>query len=326
MPLTVDVDIPLGLSLTETVQFAQRAEALGFHGVGVADHLGHGRDAFAALTLIAAQTSRITLYPSATNPVTRHPHVLGDLVTTLTELAPGRVKLVLAPGDGGVRPSGRRPATVAEVRDAVLAIRRLLREGSVPEGTVPTVHRASAGGPPPVAVVASRPRMTELAGEVGDEAILMAGLDGRMLELAGHHLKSGARRSGRSLVGFRVTHYTLVAMAPDAAQARERAREWLHLWLRQGQFSAALRAVGVDVPPFEGPGDIPDDLLTRLCDLLFVAGTPEACAERLQRLEAQGVKHLACMLPGGAETAWRTMAALAEVLQLQRGAPFGTAI
>ncbi len=324
MPLTVDVGIPLGLSLAETVRFAQRAEVLGFHGVGVADHLGHGRDAFAALTLIAAQTSRITLYPSATNPVTRHPYVLTDLVTTLNELAPGRVKLALAPGDGGVRPSGRRPATVAEVRDAVLAIRRLLRGESVHEGAGPSTHRTHTSEPPPVAVVASRPRMTELAGEVGDEATLMAGLEDRMLELADHHLKSGARRSGRSLDGFRVTHYTLVAMASDAAQARERAREWLHLWLRQGQFSAALRAVGVDVPPFEGPGDIPDDLLARLCDLLFVAGTPEACAELLQRLEAQGVKHIACMLPGGAATAWRTMDALAEVLQLQQGAPFST--
>ena len=101
-----------------------------------------------------------------------------------------------------------------------------------------------------------------------------------MLESIDHHLESGARRSGRSLDGFRVTHYTLVAIAADAAQARERARAWLHVWLRQGQFSVALRAVGVDVLPFEGPGNIPDDMLARLCDLLFVAGTPEACAER----------------------------------------------
>ena len=313
MALTIDLPVPLSLSPAETVRYVQRIEALGFHGAGLPDHPEQGHDVFVLLALAAFNTSRIVLYPSVTNPVARHPHILANMANTLNEVAPGRIKLAIATGDSALRPIGRPPATLAEMRSAVSFIRGLLRGEAVrmeqgqEEFSIPV-----SGLPPPVVVVASRPRMTELAGEVGDEAMVMAGLEPRMMALAQRSLEAGARRVGRSLDGFCVSHYLLLCMDQDATAARERARGWLHLWLAQGQFSAALNEVGIDVPHFDQPEDISQEWLARLCDLLFVVGSPERCAERFQELAAQGVDHVACLIPGGPRVAERTIELMAE--------------
>ena len=296
MPLTVDVSAPLGLSLDETTRLAQLAEALGFAGTGIADHLDAGPDPFLAIAHAAASTSRIVLYPSVTNPVTRHPLVLAALTKTLNEMAPGRIKLGIGPGDGGVRPAGHRPATVAEMRSAILAIRQAL---------------LGLQGPPPLMLAASGPRMTELAGELADEALLMAGLDQRMLARAQGLLEAGAHRSGRPLDELRVSHFALISIDEDMALAQERARPWLHRWLLQGQLDAALHAVEMEVPQPARAQDIPQELLAQLFDLLFVVGTPEGCVQRLRQMAGQGVEQIMCMFPGGADVTRRGMETLA---------------
>ena len=313
MSMTVSVPVPLSLPAKDVVRWVQKAEALGFHGAGLADHPEQGHDVFVLLTLAAANTSRIMLYPSVTNPVVRHPLHLANLANTLNEVAPGRIKLAMAAGDSALWPTGKRPATVAGMRSAVLLIQRLLRGETVQladgaeDFSIPVYEQ-----PPPVVVTASGPRMTELAGEVGDEAMLMAGLDPRMLAAAHRHLEAGAQRAGRSLDGFPITHYFLASMDDDLETARERSRGWLHLWLSQGLFSGALEAVGLDVPHFERPEDIPRDTLAGLCDLLFVVGPPERCAERFQELAGQGVTNVACLVPGGPAMTERTIELLAK--------------
>ena len=313
MPLTIDVQIPLSAPVSEIVRLAQRAEELGFEGVGIPEHLNAGRDVFMALGQAAADTSRITLYPSVTNPVTRHPYVLANLLNTLSEVAPGRAKMALAPGDSAIVPTGRRPATLEEMRDAVGTIRSVLRGESVGLDGAPLHTIMANGDPPPVVVTASGPRMTALAAEVGDEAMLMAGLEPPMLALAQRNLEAGARQAGRALDGFRVTHYTLVSIDDDPAIALQRARGWLYLWLRQGQYNAPLQEVGVHVPAFASAQEISPEWLEHLCGLLFVAGTPGQCAGRLRRLEEQGVEHIACLFPGQGELHEATMEALSRI-------------
>jgi 5,10-methylenetetrahydromethanopterin reductase len=313
MSLNIDVQIPLSAPMAEIVRLARRAEELGFEGMGIPEHLNAGRDVFMALGQVAAATSRITLYPSVTNPVTRHPYVLANLLNTLGEVAPGRAKMALAPGDSAIVPTGRKPATLAEMRNATNAIRSVLRGESVGLDGAPLHTIAANGDPPPVVVTASGPRMTALAAEVGDEAMLMAGLEPRMLALARRHLEIGARQAGRTFEGFRVTHYTLVSIDDDHYTALERARGWLFLWLRQGQYKAPLQELGMQVPIFANAQEISPEWLEYLCRLLFVIGTPSQCAERLRQLEEQGVEHIACLFPGQGELHEATMEALYRI-------------
>ena len=307
--MLIDIPLPLARPLRELARAAQWVEALGFAGVTVADHAQHGRDAFVALAQVATATSRVTLYPAATNPVTRHPVVLATLARSLAELAPGRVKMALAPGDAALLGTGLRPATVSRMRSAVLSVQRLL-VGREVDG----LSQRATGPAPPVMLTASRPRLLELAGELADEALVMAGLEPTMLAAARAAVELGLARSGRSATGFPVTHYVLLAVDDDAWQARERARNWLHLWLSQGQFTTALEASGLAVPSFRTPEEIPPSLLARLCDALFVVGTPTDVAGRLQALAHGGVERVALFFPGGARPWERTVQVLADTV------------
>ena len=96
--MKVDIRVPVGLPVRETADFIAGCEAAGFTGVGVHDHQHSGRDVFLTLALAAERTSRLTLYPATSNPVTRHPMVLASLAHSLEEIAPERVRLTVAPG------------------------------------------------------------------------------------------------------------------------------------------------------------------------------------------------------------------------------------
>ena len=323
MAIRIDLSAPLNVTFAEQAAFAKRAEELGFAGVGIADHLEYGRDAYVALTMAALQTSRIELYPAVTSPLTRHPFVLASVANSIAELAPGRFKVGIGTGDNAAIRTGQRPSTLRRLRETVETMRALLHGESVVfgEGAKERIL-TPASPPPPLMLTASGPRAIALAGEVADEALLLAGLDDRLLANALGHLAEGANRAGRSPDDIPVTHYTMVSIDDDASLAREHVRPWLAVWLREKLFQQGLDAIGVRVPLVAQGSDIPDALLAELCGLLFIVGTPNEVAERFQRLPSQGVERVACLAPGGAGVRERTMELLAEHVLRPRPSSF----
>ena len=174
--MQVDIRVPVGRPIPEVVDVIARCEDAGFDGVGVHDHPHSGRDAYLVLALAAERTRRIRLYPATSSPIVRHPVLLASLAHSLDELAPGRICLTVAPGFLSARSVGRRRATVDTMREAVVALRRLLAGESVAFGDPPSRLRNLGPTPPPVYLLAAGPRMVELAGEVADGAFLMVGL------------------------------------------------------------------------------------------------------------------------------------------------------
>ena len=313
MPLEMHIGGPASAPLARQVAFIRRAEELGFAGVGIADHVEYGHDVYVTLALAAAQTSRIELYPAITNPVTRHPFVLASLANSLAELAPGRVKLVIGPGDTGVIQAGLKPATLDELRGAVEAIRGLLRGEAVSFGTGEERRLIEPVEPaPPVAVAASGPRALELAAEVGDEAMLTVGVDPRIIQAVEVHLASGAAKAGRSIRDLPITYYTIVSIDPDAEAARERVYPILRQWLGQGMFRVGLGALGMQSPTPSRSSELPKDTLKEMCGLLSIAGTPAQVRERFSQLAGDGVRRVFCMAPGDEANHVRTMELLAQ--------------
>ena len=102
MAMKVDIRVPVGLPVFETAEFIANCETAGFSGVGVHDHQHSGRDVYLTLGLAAQRTSKLTLYPATTNPVTRQPGRLASLAHTPDEVARDRV---LVPGGPGHLPS-----------------------------------------------------------------------------------------------------------------------------------------------------------------------------------------------------------------------------
>ncbi len=104
----------------------------------------------------------------------------------------------------------------------------------------------------------------------------------------------------------------------DQQEAREMARPLCVQRLVEKSHApylqvAGIDAVGLDIPPelSELYPDIPhaedwekarrlcsflpDDILVQMCDAIGLIGTPEYCAQQLEKAEASGIKHLYLM-------------------------------
>ena len=323
--MQIDLRVPVGTPIPDVVDFIARCEHAGFDGVGVHDHPHRGRDVYVTLALAAARTRRLRLYPATSSPVVRHPLLLASAAHSLEEIAPGRACLTVAPGFLAARAIGRPRGTVALMREAVLAIRALLRgEPAEFEGRTSRLQNTS-DPPTPVYLLAAGPRMVELAGEVADGAVLMVGLDPEAIRAARQHLENGARRAGRSLDGFPII-FTVTIGLDDRL---EEARRWPQRWVAPGQsfltYPSAmnlywLRHAGIDLPDDHDPTSITDRTAARVADAFGLFGPPEYCRDRLlQAREESDVDHVflfpAHTVEGGGEMPAREVEAFARVIR-----------
>src|SRR5712692_8980825 len=89
-------------TLTGWGELCREAEDSGFDWLGVADSQSVFRELYVALTLAALNTSRVRLGPLVTNPLTRHLVVTASAVSSIDELAGGRVVLGIGSGDSAI--------------------------------------------------------------------------------------------------------------------------------------------------------------------------------------------------------------------------------
>ncbi len=313
MALELHVGAPTSANIRGQVEFVQQAEATGFAGVGIADHLEHGHDAYITLAQAAAATSKIQLYPSVTNPVTRHAFTLAALANSLNELAPGRFKLGIGTGDSSVANIGVKPATVARFREVLGEIRALLQGESVTFGTNSDSHiQDPTSPPPPIMVTASGPRALQVAGEFGDEAMLLGGLTEAVRAQAWSHVATGAAKQGRDAGAINLTQVTSVSMDDDAVAARARVWPAVFSWISMGFFNDALAVLGIDVSGLSKPDDASPDLVERLCGEFAVAGTPSQVVDRFHALGGDGVERAYILAFGGGDSRERIMELLAK--------------
>ena len=292
----VSIRVPLGRPLPELADFAVRCEQAGLTGVGVPDHHHTGRDAYLALAAMGLRTARLTLFPATSNVVTRHPLVMASMVSSLNELAPGRSFLTVAPGFLSVEKAGEPQARRQQLGDVVLALRGLLGEGRAAfAGHDLTLDNRPDGGSR-VILLASGPKLLELAGEVADGVMMLVGLDARSVEAARQHVRRGAERAGRDAESLEE-----ILIVPFGLGDEQSIRAWPQGWFREGhqwlRYPSAsnlhwLRYAGIDLPADYDPAAVSDELATQICDAFGLFGTPDRCAERLLRAREEiGLRH-----------------------------------
>ena len=122
---------------------ARRAEALGFDGVYVGDHLLHPRpqlESLLALAGVASVTSHITIGTCVLLLALRDPLLSAKQLATLATLAPGRLRIGV--GAGGEYPGEFEVAGVPlherghRLGDSVRTVRGILRHGYASGGLV----------------------------------------------------------------------------------------------------------------------------------------------------------------------------------------------
>jgi alkanesulfonate monooxygenase SsuD/methylene tetrahydromethanopterin reductase-like flavin-dependent oxidoreductase (luciferase family) len=225
------------------IESALRAEAAGFDGAYVGDHILHPwplLESVVTLSVVAASTRRISIGPCVMLIALRQPLVLAKQLGTLATFAPGRLRI-------GVGVGGEYPAEF-EAAGVPLADRGRLMEAALLE----LRSHLTGGGDDPV--VSIEPR----AGEV---PFLLAGWRERSLRRAatfgdgwiGYLLApdSFARRRsfllecraqlGRVEEAFTTGILLPVHIGPDAGRARSHAAAcWARLTGRASSFPAKL--------------------------------------------------------------------------------------
>jgi 5,10-methylenetetrahydromethanopterin reductase len=304
--------MPALLRLIESI------EGAGFDGAGILDSQLISRDTFVVLSQAATRTARMTLFPAVTNPLTRHASVLAGAIQSVEELAPGRVKFVLGSGYTSASTIGRRPATLAEMRECLRTVRALLAGERVDFAGTPGRLAFAARRPIPLIMAASGPKAIELAGEIADGALLLVGFNRGIVERALEHLERGARRSGRRVEDLDVTWAVRTTTAPTTAEARRLARPVAVHWgvLRWGGYW--LGPAGIRLPRFDVPqavheiypdlshapdweaaiaatSFVSDEIVAQLCEALGLVAAPADCAARIAEMAKLGVRNLYLM-------------------------------
>jgi len=290
---------------------AAAAEAAGFDSVWVPDSQLLWRDAWVTLSAVAMATSKITIGVGVTTPVTRHPTATACAITSLNELSGGRAILGIGQGDSSVRLIGLKPSKIAEMRAAIETIRGL-GAGRWMDLSGRKMRMKSAEGltaAAPIYLAASGPKMLQLAGEVADGALLLAGVDAVNLDYAIGNVRTGAERAGRPISDIDVMLGAHCYVGEDWRTARKLARPFAALFAMY--WPAALEAAGIKVPtprPMDGlypdvnhcedwdravelTDWVPDDVLELFCSKYTLMGTAREIIAKLETVISRGVNH-----------------------------------
>src|SRR5689334_24176182 len=113
----VNMDYGVGLFPTEPLQkmihLAKVTEEAGYSHIWVGDSHLIWREAYVNMAAMALNTAKVKLGTGVTNPLTRHPSVVGSAYATLEEYAPGRMIVGTGLGDSSVETMGMKPAKLA---------------------------------------------------------------------------------------------------------------------------------------------------------------------------------------------------------------------
>ena len=293
-----------GLTATEIADCAERAEALGYESVWVAE--GHGGDQFAILAACALRTNRVRLGTAISSVFVRTAPTIAMAAATVDELSGGRFVLGLGSSHRvqvGPEHGVEYARPFERIRDTVAIVRTLLREHDVSHaGETVRIERFNLWfrplrGEPPVYLSALFPKMLELTGEIADGVILTRSTLATAAA-ARARIAAGAARAGRDAAVIEVTSLLPASVSPDREAAFAAARPGLAFYA--GFFPRYNRLLAESGFPDEAAavarawaaGDtagaaraVGDEMIAATS----VTGTPDECRERLDAYRSSGL-------------------------------------
>jgi 5,10-methylenetetrahydromethanopterin reductase len=297
----------------KTTYYSIQAEKLGYDSVWITDHFNN-RNVYVSLSFIANYTDRIRLGPGVTNPYLIHPVMTAQSVASLDEVAPGRVLCGIGAGD---RTSldivgAEMTSPVRTVRETVEIIRRQLAREK--EGYEGSIYRIKPGAKfnfkvenhIPIYVGAQGPKMLQLAGGIGDGALINASHPDD-IDRAVKQIRKGAEDAGRRLEDVDVAAYTSFSVAETEKKAKK-AVVPVVAYIVAGSPASVLENFGISVEVAErirgnlaernwgeAFGAVDSDMI----DAFSVCGSPEMCVEKIDTILGKGVNHFVTGSPLG---------------------------
>jgi 5,10-methylenetetrahydromethanopterin reductase len=312
---TVGISLPRNLPAGRIVEFARRAEQLGFAELWIVEDLFF-RGGIAQAAVALASTSTIHVGVGILPAAARNAAFATLEAATLAELYPGRLTLGIGHGmPDWMRQVGAWPASpLTLLRETLDAVRGLLRgETLTTHGRYVQLDRARLEFVPPVTPPV-------LAGVRGPKSLAISGghADGTVLAEPVTPEYLAAVRSQIAAPGeHRIVAYVNAVVSSDAATAREIARPYLaHMDARDVAvhidplpFADELRALAASSEsPLDFARSMPDDWV----DQLAIVGTADDVRARLGVLHAAGAHGVVFIITG--DDAFEALESLATAL------------
>lgn len=295
----------------ELLQFAQRAEQLGYDSVFISDHFqpwrhhgGHAPFSIAWLGALGEVTQRVLIGTSVLTPTFRyHPAIIAQAFATLGSLFPGRVILGMGSGES----MNEIPATAMQwpeprertrrLREALQLIRQLWSQERVSfAGEYYRTARATIYDRParevPIYLAAAGAVIAKLAGAAAEGFICTSGKAPELYrDTLLPALAEGCAQAGRSPDALDRMIEMKVSYDPDAQRALRDTHFWGALAL------SADEKVNVEDPlEMERRADaLP---LERTAQRFIVSNDPQSQIEGIGRYIDMGFRHVVLHAPG----------------------------
>jgi len=291
-------------SVREMLRWADRAERAGLDSIWLHESYFE-RDAITYAAALAEQIPRVEVALGALSPLTRNPVLTAMTVSSLDDMAPGRIICGLGSGLPLRLTQMQVPYTpagaITQIGEAIDTMRALWRGERIPVAGAPElvpmfapVHRV------PIYVAGYRTAMVELAAAKADGYLARPAES--LASLAGiiERLRRAEASAGRPPGSVTTAGYLLSLVGPNRREALNRAkREPFVIYMmsvlsdlsldRAGlprqlrdQVAAAWRAEEYH----RAAGLLPDELL----DAFLLCGSPEDVAERAWRFQQVGLE------------------------------------
>jgi len=288
--------------IASTLPAVLAAEDHGLDGVWSAEHIGF-HDAIAPSVLYARETARLELGLVGLSPASRHPGLLAMELASLAELAPGRVRVQVGTGDPSLVAKLGKPvrAPVRATESFVGALRAALAGSDMntefPDFAFRGFKLSPLAPPPPIDVMAVRPRMVETAARIGDGLSLSVGGSPRYLRETVQEVEQVLAERKKPRAEFRVTALALGVVSKDVAAARGQVVPLMAMG-EPGMVEHLARGV---LAPGEltgaaargGPFAAARLFTPAVVDQLALVSTPDALPAALARYAATGIDELA---------------------------------
>ncbi len=300
--------VPGNINVKQVVNYVKLAESKDIDYAWITNHYNN-RHCYPTLAMIAAATDSIKMGPGIMNAFTDTPAAMASFMATLNEISDGRAVLGIGPGDLSTLPklaiSPEKP--VARLKEAVIQIRKLLAGEEIKktgemeffdyDGAKLTGVTLPGKKGIPVYIGAQGPKVLELAGTIGDGALINAS-NPKDFEIAIPIIKGAMEKAGKK--SFDVGAYTAMSIDDSEKKARNAAKI-VAAFIAAGSPPAILERHNLDQAnvakikdalakfDFKAVGGLVGDAEI---DAFTIAGTPDMVKQKCEDLAAAGVTQI----------------------------------
>jgi len=300
--------VPGNISVKQVVNFCKLAEQKDIDFAWITNHYNN-RHCYPTLAAIAQATTSLKMGPGIMNTFTDTPAAIASFMCTLNEISDGRAVLGIGPGDLSTLPKIAIQAEqpVARLKEGVQQFKALCTGAEVKktgnmkffdyDGAKLTGVTLPGKNGIPVYIGAQGPKMLELAGEVGEGALINAS-NPKDFDIAIPIIKKACDAVGKKK--FDVGAYTAMSIDMDEKKARNAAKI-VAAFIAAGSPPPLLQRHGLDLAnvakikealgrfDFKTVGTLVGD---KEIDAFTIAGTPDMVKQKCEALTKSGVTQI----------------------------------